>query len=66
MSSTPVHSKEEILSILSAGRGELSRLKIKSLALFGSFARGDFGEQSDVDLIVDLTEPVGFFTFTML
>ncbi len=31
----------------------LSRYPISELALFGSFARGDFNEDSDIDILVD-------------
>jgi len=29
------------------------RWKIRELAIFGSFLRDDFGEQSDIDLLID-------------
>jgi uncharacterized protein len=29
------------------------RLKIRELAIFGSFLRDDFGDQSDIDLLID-------------
>ncbi|MBF0216821.1 MAG: nucleotidyltransferase domain-containing protein [Candidatus Omnitrophica bacterium] len=33
------------------------KYKIKSLALFGSFVREDANEESDIDLLVEFTEP---------
>lgn len=38
---------------------------IANFRVFGSVARGDTNEKSDIDLIVDLTKPIGlkFFTF---
>ncbi len=41
----------------------LEKLGIKSLALFGSVARGEAGPQSDVDLLVEFSRPVGLFEF---
>ena len=32
---------------------------VRSLALFGSFARGDFRADSDVDVMVDFSRPIG-------
>lgn len=44
----------EILRVLAANRSEIARLGARRLGLFGSFARGEAGEDSDVDLLVDL------------
>lgn len=33
---------------------------IKEIAIFGSFARGEAGEDSDIDIMVEFSEPVGF------
>lgn len=33
---------------------------LKSMALFGSFARKEATDQSDVDILVEFSEPVGF------
>ncbi|HUS69616.1 MAG TPA: nucleotidyltransferase family protein [Anaerolineae bacterium] len=39
-------------------RGELSeRFTVVRIGVFGSFARGDEGPESDVDIIVELAEP---------
>lgn len=41
---------------------ELCRnIGIERLRMFGSAVRGDDGPESDVDLLVDFSEPVGFF-----
>lgn len=45
---------------LSANKSLLfEKYPIKSLALFGSYSRGDFTDDSDVDLLVEFSEPVG-------
>ena len=33
------------------------RFTVKRIGVFGSFARGDAGPESDVDIVVELTEP---------
>ena len=36
---------------------------VKSLAVFGSFARGEEKPDSDMDILVEFSRPVGFFAF---
>lgn len=48
--------RQTILDRIAAHAAELHLLGARSVALFGSFARGEAGEQSDVDLLVDLDE----------
>jgi len=36
------------------------KFKVKRLAIFGSYARGDQTEESDLDILVEFREPVGF------
>ena len=48
----------EIIEILSRHRKELeSKYKIKRLKIFGSYAEGKQTEKSDLDLIVEFSEP---------
>ena len=42
------------------------KYKVKSLGVFGSFARNEQKKVSDVDILVEFSEPVGFFTFLEL
>jgi len=47
-------NKNEILETLRAHRDELrQRFGVKSLAVFGSVARGEAGPDSDVDILVE-------------
>jgi uncharacterized protein len=47
-----------ILRTIAAMRQELSqRFSVKRIGIFGSFARGEEGPASDVDIIVELAEP---------
>ena len=51
---------EEIKNILAKHRQELQqKYKVKTIAIFGSYARGEETEESDVDILVEFTEPVG-------
>ncbi len=39
---------------------------VAQLGVFGSFARGQQQEESDLDLLVEFTRPVGFVSFIKL
>jgi len=54
---------ETVLVRIREHHDTLERLGVKSLALFGSAARGEAGPESDVDLLVEFSEPVGLFEF---
>jgi len=47
-------NRDGILSAIEAHADELRRLGAKSLGLFGSIARGEGTETSDIDLVVEL------------
>ena len=51
---------QEIARRLAARRGDLAALKVASLALFGSAARGELGPESDVDILVTCAGPATF------
>lgn len=58
---------EDIKKTLAASKAELAQtFKVKEIGVFGSYARGEETEQSDVDVLVTLSEPVGFFLFIEL
>jgi len=53
-------TKEEIVDALKALKPLLmNSFKVRSIALFGSYARGDQTESSDVDVIVDVDSSIG-------
>lgn len=52
-----------VLARLSAHQGTLQEMGVKSLSLFGSVARDQAHSESDVDLLVEFSKPVGFFQF---
>jgi predicted nucleotidyltransferase len=57
---------ERVSTRLRENRATLEKLGVKSLALFGSAARGEAGPGSDVDLLVEFSRPVGLLEFIRL
>ncbi len=54
-------TREEVIDCLRKNKPHLqSRFPLKSIALYGSYARNDQTETSDKDLLVEFSEPVGF------
>ena len=52
---------EEISNILRSHRSELqNRFHVEEIALFGSYARGEQTEASDLDILVTLSAPLGW------
>jgi uncharacterized protein len=50
-------TRDEVLRVLSENREVLERrFAVRALRLFGSVARGEASESSDLDLLVDFTE----------
>jgi hypothetical protein len=62
--SRPTH--EPIVAKLRAERPLLERYGVRSVSIFGSVARGEAAEGSDVDLLVEFSRPVGLFEFVRL
>ena len=56
----------EALHVISDHSSELDRFHVRSLSLFGSVARDEALPESDVDVLVEFTEPVGLFEFVRL
>lgn len=58
--------REYILAILHSYEAKLRSMGVASLAIFGSVARGDASAESDIDLLVEFSRPVGLFEFIRL
>jgi predicted nucleotidyltransferase len=57
---------EEILTILFQNKAELeNRFKVRRIALFGSYARGEQQPGSDVDILVDIDPSIGLEFVTL-
>lgn len=58
--------RDDVLRILQSNTAELGRFGVKSLRLFGSVARDEAAEGSDVDLLVTFEKQPGFSSFMKL
>ncbi len=59
-------TKEQIIKTLASNGPELqSRFKVRKMALFGSYARGDQKADSDVDILVDVDPSIGLDFVTL-
>jgi len=59
-------TKEEILRTLAKDKSELQKqFKIRKLALFGSYARGEQQVGSDVDILVEVDPSIGLEFVTL-
>lgn len=61
-------TRRETIRRLTRNRGKLAAFHVRRLSLFGSTARDEAREHSDVDLLVEFDPdvPVGLFTFVAL
>ena len=56
------YSTQQILDFLRAQKESFKReFKVKRIGLFGSYARGEAQEQSDIDVVVELEKPDLFY-----
>lgn len=53
-------NRDQVISLLARKRVELERLGVKTLAVFGSTARNDASDASDVDILVEFKGPATF------
>lgn len=61
------HSMSEVERVLRERREEMARdYGVTELGVFGSTARGEASEESDIDILVSFRHPVGFFKFLEL
>ena len=56
-------NREELLTKLRELKPWLEEQGIVNVRLFGSYARDEAGPNSDVDLLVEMTKPLGFAFF---
>ena len=55
---------KQIQSILSKHKEELRRkYNVKEIGVFGSYVRGEQKKSSDIDILVEFEESIGFFKF---
>jgi hypothetical protein len=58
--------REKVFSILSEHKTELIQRGVKDIAIFGSVARGTASASSDIDILVEFSQPIGLFEFIRL
>lgn len=59
-------TRDEILEALASQRPLLDRYGVSAVSLFGSVARGESTEDSDIDLLVEFSRPIGLLQFVEL
>lgn len=58
--------RSAVLRSLRAHEAELASRGVSSIAIFGSVARAEDREDSDVDILVGFDRPIGLFDFVRL
>lgn len=53
MSQLKLHTKQELISMISSNKEEIKAYGVDRLGLFGSFSKDTITESSDVDLLVE-------------
>ena len=66
MSTSVAPRREEILQAVRNAKPLLDAFGVVHVLLFGSFARDEAREDSDVDLLVEFGRPIGMFEFARL
>ena len=61
-----VMNVKAVSALLKRHQADLHQRGVKSLAVFGSLARGDATPTSDIDVLVEFDRPVGLFEFIRL
>lgn len=56
-------ARDEVLTTITAHAPELRRMGVAALWVFGSVARGEARPDSDVDVLVELSRPLGLAFF---
>lgn len=59
-----MYNTNQIINILANQKKKLEKkYPISEMALFGSYARGDFNEHSDIDILVDFNKRIDGFDY---
>jgi predicted nucleotidyltransferase len=58
--------RDRVLKILAENRDRIGSFSVSSLSIFGSVARDEAKDGSDVDILVEFGGPVGLFDFIRL
>lgn len=59
-----MYTTDQIVNILSEQKKELEKkYPISKMALFGSYARGDYNKHSDIDVLVEFNDRIDGFDY---
>lgn len=59
-------TQDEILEALASQRSLFEQYGVSAISLFGSIARGESTDGSDIDLLVEFSRPIGLLQFVEL
>ncbi|HOH37241.1 MAG TPA: nucleotidyltransferase domain-containing protein [Spirochaetota bacterium] len=59
-------SSREIMNVLHSEKERLNSLGVKSIGLFGSYLRGEADENSDIDILIDLSDDSNMTLFSLI
>lgn len=54
-------NRDDVLQILAEHAGEIQEYGVTELRLFGSVARDEARSESDVDILIEVKRPFGYF-----
>jgi predicted nucleotidyltransferase len=56
-----MRNREDIFQILSEVKPQLQRdFSLNSIGVFGSFAKNEYNENSDLDILIETSKPIGW------
>jgi len=55
--------RQDTLRILAEHRQEIDAFGVRSISIFGSVARDEAGPHSDVDVLIEVNQPFGYFKY---
>ena len=62
-----MYNTHQIIKILTDQKKELEKkYPISEMALFGSYARGDYNEHSDIDILFDFNDSIDGFDYVRI
>ncbi len=59
-------TSREIMNVLHSEKERLSSLGVKSIGLFGSYLRGEADDNSDIDILIDLSDDSNMTLFSLI
>ena len=57
---------DEIKSVLQSEKDKLNQLGIKEIGVFGSYVRGEAANESDIDILIDISADSSLTLFSLI